>query len=109
MVSGVRLMIESLVIRLLGSTIVWLSAPRRRVWKILTASTLPVSPAIVTMSPARNGFSDTSITPEAMFDSESLSARPMARPAAPSTAIIDVIGTPITCSTARISTTSRIT
>ena len=41
-----------------------------------------------------------SITPDAMLDSESFNARPMASPAAPSTAITDVVGTPSDCSAA---------
>ncbi|KAG1379199.1 hypothetical protein G6F59_018060 [Rhizopus arrhizus] len=55
---------------------------------------LPVCPATVTTSPTRNGRSVTSITPDAMLDSESFSARPTARPAVPSTASSGVICTP---------------
>ena len=107
--SGVELMIESVVIRLLGSTMVWLSGPRNRVWKMLISSTVPPSPLIVTTSPTRNGLSVTSITPEAMFDSESFSARPIASPAAPSTAKADVIGTSNTLRIVSASSTSRAT
>ncbi|OHE82409.1 MAG: hypothetical protein A2X76_09575 [Lysobacterales bacterium GWF1_69_6] len=70
---------------------------------------MPSCPAICTASPARNGRSTISITPEAMFDSESFSARPMARPAAPSTASSEVVGTPSASSAATSTTTSSTT
>ncbi len=105
---AVKLMIGAVVIMLLGSTIRRLSKVRRRVWKMRTSSITPSSPAACTWSPSRNGRSTISITPEAMLDSESLSARPTARPAAPTTASTDVVGTPIFCRAA-ISTTTIIT
>ncbi|MOA61397.1 hypothetical protein D3C78_1865290 [compost metagenome] len=71
-----------------------MSAPVITVWKMRTSRTVPVCPAMVTTSPTRNGRRVTSITPEAMFDSESFSARPTARPAVPSTASSGVICTP---------------
>ena len=60
------------------------------------------------MSPAWKGRSTISITPEAMFDSESFSARPIARPAAPTTASSEVVGTPAKSSAAMNTTTSAI-
>ena len=97
--------IGSAVISAFGSVMVWLSAPRRRVWKMLIISTLPLTPLIVTTSPTRNGRSATSITPEAMLDSESFRARPTARPAAPSTASIEVGFTPSEVSAVMITST----
>ena len=75
------------------------------VWKIRTSRTVPVSPAAVTTSPTWNGRNVTSITPEAMLESESFSARPMARPAVPRTARSGDTGTPRVL----IATTTTIT
>ncbi|KAG1198310.1 hypothetical protein G6F35_012656 [Rhizopus arrhizus] len=87
-------MIGAAVISVLGMVVCWLSAPVMTVWKMRTSRTVPVCPATVTTSPTRNGRSVTSITPDAMLDSESFSARPTARPAVPSTASSGVICTP---------------
>src|SRR5690606_25720897 len=99
--------IGSAVIRLLGRVTWWFCAVRSTVWKTRTRSTSPTRPAISTTSPARNGRSTISITPEARCASESFSARPMARPAAPSTASSEVVDTPRASSTATSTTRPR--
>ncbi|MCY1372699.1 hypothetical protein D9M69_599270 [compost metagenome] len=102
---AVKLMIGAVVMRLFGSTIRRLSRVRMRVWKMRTSSMIPSSPAACTKSPSRNGRSTISMTPDAMFDSESLKARPTARPAAPSTASIEVGFTPSDVSTVMMTST----
>ncbi len=98
--------IGAVVMVLLGRVIMRSSKLRMRVWKIRISSTMPSWPATTTWSPSRIGRSTISITPEAMLDSESFSARPTARPAAPSTANSEVGGTPIFCSAVTNTSTS---
>ena len=98
----------ALVIWLFGRMMVRLSGVTIWVWKIRTLSMTPSRPATSTLSPARNGRSRISITPEAMLDRESFSARPMPRPAAPTTASSEVVGTPATSRATMNTTTSAI-
>ena len=56
--------------------------------------TEPDTLAASTQSPTLKGRRNSSISPAATFDNVPCSARPMARPAAPRTAIIDVVSTP---------------
>ena len=51
---------------------------------------LPVS----TQSPVVNGLNNNNITPAATFDNVPCKAKPIAKPAAPRTAIIEVVCTP---------------
>ena len=59
-----------------------------------TSFTIPDEPAISTQSPVSNGRRISNITPAATFDKVPCRARPIARPAAPSTAIIEVVWIP---------------
>ena len=61
------------------------------VLKILIFSTVPETPPASIKSPAVNGRKIINITPEAKFCKELCRARPTARPAAPSKAIIEVV------------------
>src|SRR3569833_2877993 len=98
----------------IGAAMIWpfgivisrLSAVTRIVWKILIASTTPVYLPITTVSVTLYGRSTISITPAAKFDSEPWSARPTARPAAPSTATTAVVLTPTVSSDAITTTTN---
>ena len=90
-------MIAAVVMLLLGITTTRLSAVRSRVWNTRICSIVPSWPATWTKSPSRNGRSTISMMPAAMLDSESFIASAIARPAAPSTAMIEVTGTPNCC------------
>ena len=70
------------------------------VWNRPISCTVPVMAPVVILSATRNGRSNSSITPDATLDRVPCSARPMARPAAPRSAINDVVCTPNWPSTA---------
>ena len=59
-----------------------------------TSSTLPATPSDSMYSPTSMGRRNNSITPAAMLASVPCRARPMARPAAPITAMMLVVCTP---------------
>ena len=72
-----------------------------------TSTTVPMVAPTSTFSPTRNGRSTSSMMPAAMLDSVPCSARPMARPAAPSAAMMDVVFTPNCASTVTMTSTSK--
>ena len=78
-----------------GTMICLLSPVFRIVVNICTCNTTPAMPAASTKSPTRYGRNITIRTPDAKFASEPCKARPTARPAAPMTAISEVVCTPI--------------
>ena len=68
--------------------------------------TVPAWPATSTYWPTLKGRKISSITPAATFDSVPCKARPIARPAAPKTAIRLVVSTPNRFRTAMMTTAS---
>ncbi len=84
-----------------------LSGVLRVVVKIPISATVPLEPPATTKSPFLKGRKISSITPAAKFESVPCRARPMARPAAPSTATSEVVSIPNRLSTA-ITTTARV-
>jgi hypothetical protein len=64
------------------------------------SATDPETPDASTKSPRRKGRKIRSITPDAMFERVPCIARPMASPAAPTTAIIEVVSIPKSSRTA---------
>ena len=59
-----------------------------------TSLIVPEISVVSTQSPLLKGLNNKSITPAATFDSVPCKARPIAKPAAPKTAIIEVVWTP---------------
>src|SRR5688572_26390615 len=84
----------------LGISTWTLSPVASSVVKSVSPFTEPARPATSTASPTRNGRNSSSMTPAARFDSVPCSARPTAREAAPSTAMMLVVWMPKRCSTA---------
>ena len=78
----------------LGTITSLLSGVVMVVVKMLMVWITPVAPPASTKSPLVKGRKIISMTPEAKFDRELCSDRPMARPAAPSKAISEVVSMP---------------
>ena len=83
-----------------------LSGVVRIVEKTCTSSTEPATPPTSTNSPALKGRKRISMTPDAKLDSEPCSAKPIARPAAPTIAMNEPVWMPISPSAETITNAS---
>jgi len=79
------------VILALGTISFLLSGALRTVVKIPISATEPIVPPAMIKSPILNGLKINIKTPAAKLDNEPCSAKPTAKPAAPSTAIKEVV------------------
>ena len=77
----------------LGMNTVLLSTVTIRVYRMVIASTLPMTPSASMVSPSFSGFENRMIKPPARLERLSFSARPIATPADAMTATMESMGT----------------